>query len=209
MNTLTYGGDLLLTLLLHVGAAASICAWLARSAIFRKVLFTEVRDSDQKLKLILFVTPPLAFGVILASWGARIAPRTSCSKGRFCSDCWEGAWWGRWADRSSACPAFFHHEWLSMPVAATAGLVGGLIRQAVPNTEEIWKLGPFTFMSTPRWLVRLFRRKKVSWEMLPLAALRRAGTGAPGARAMPPSRNGFFIWTREKAGRWRWCCSRP
>ncbi len=50
---------------MHVGAAASICAWLARSATFRKVLFTELRDSDQKLKLMLFVTPPLAFGVIL------------------------------------------------------------------------------------------------------------------------------------------------
>src|SRR5258705_4431178 len=67
-------------------------------------------------------------------------------------------------------PAFFNHEWLSMPVAAAAGLVGGLIRQAVPNTEEIWKLGPFTFLSTPRWLVRLFRGAKMSWEMLPLVA---------------------------------------
>jgi two-component system LytT family sensor kinase len=57
-----------------------------------------------------------------------------------------------------------------MPVAAAAGLVGGLIRQVVPNTEEIWRLGPYTFMSTPRWLVRLFRGKKVTWEMLPLGA---------------------------------------
>jgi two-component system, LytTR family, sensor kinase len=57
-----------------------------------------------------------------------------------------------------------------MPVAAAAGLVGGLIRQAVPNTEEIWKLGPFTFLSTPRWLVRLFRGARMSWEMLPLGA---------------------------------------
>ena len=57
-----------------------------------------------------------------------------------------------------------------MPVAATAGLVGGLIRQFMPNTEEIWRLGPYTFMSTPRWLVRLFRGKKVTWEMLPLGA---------------------------------------
>jgi two-component system LytT family sensor kinase len=67
-------------------------------------------------------------------------------------------------------PAFFNHEWLSMPVAAAAGLVGGLIRQAVPNTEEIWKLGPFTFLSIPRWLVRLFRGARMSWEMLPLGA---------------------------------------
>jgi two-component system LytT family sensor kinase len=57
-----------------------------------------------------------------------------------------------------------------MPVAATAGLVGGLIRQGLPNTEEIWRLGPYTFLSTPRWLVRLFRGKKVTWEMLPLGA---------------------------------------
>src|SRR5258708_17073165 len=57
-----------------------------------------------------------------------------------------------------------------MPVAAAGGLVGGLIRQAVPNTEEIWKLGPFTFLSTPRWLVRLFRGARMSWEMLPLGA---------------------------------------
>jgi two-component system LytT family sensor kinase len=68
-------------------------------------------------------------------------------------------------------PAFVHHEWLSMPVAATAGLVGGLIRQAVPNTEEIWRLGPYTFLSTPRWLVRLLRGRKVTWEMLPLSAI--------------------------------------
>jgi two-component system LytT family sensor kinase len=57
-----------------------------------------------------------------------------------------------------------------MPVAAAAGLVGGLIRQAVPNTEEIWRFGPYTFLSTPRWLVRLLRGKKVTWEMLPLSA---------------------------------------
>jgi len=38
MDTITSGGDLLLTLLLHVGAAASISALLARLAIFRKVL---------------------------------------------------------------------------------------------------------------------------------------------------------------------------
>ena len=56
-------------------------------------------------------------------------------------------------------PAFMHREWLSMPVAATAGLVGGFIRQFLPNTEDIWRLGPYTFMSTPRWMVRLFRER--------------------------------------------------
>ncbi|MBZ5642004.1 MAG: histidine kinase [Acidobacteriia bacterium] len=171
MNTLTYGGDLLLTLLLHVGAAASICAWLARSATFRKVLFTELRDSDQKLKLLLFVTPPLAFGVILRIVGRPYRAADLMLEGSFLLGLLGGRVVGPLGGSIISLPAFFHHEWLSMPVAAAAGLVGGLIRLTVPNTEEIWKLGPFTFMSTPRWLMCLYRRKKVSWEMLPLGAL--------------------------------------
>src|SRR6202166_1247000 len=170
MKTLTFGGDLLLTLLLHVGAAASICAWLARSATFRKVLFTELRDTDQKLKLMLFVTPPLLFGVFLRILGQPYRAADLMLEGSFLLGLLGGRVVGPLGGSIISLPAFVHHEWLSMPVAATAGLVGGLIRQAVPNTEEIWKLGPYTFLSTPRWLVRLYRGKKVTWEMLPLGA---------------------------------------
>jgi len=170
MKTLTFGGDLLLTLLLHVGAAASICAWLARSATFRKVLFTELRDSDQKLKLMLFVTPPLAFGVVLRILGQPYRAADLMLEGSFLLGLLGGRVVGPLGGSIISLPAFVHHEWLSMPVAASAGLVGGLIRQLVPNTEEIWRLGPYTFLSTPRWLVRLFRGKKVTWEMLPLGA---------------------------------------
>jgi len=171
MSTLTYGGDLLLTLLLHVGAAASICAWLARSATFRKVLFTELRDSDQKVKLMLFVTPPLFAGALLRLVGQPYRAADLMLEGSFLLGLLGGRVVGPLGGSIISLPAFIHHEWLSMPVAAAAGLVGGLIRQAVPNTEEIWKLGPYTFLSTPRWLVRIFRRKKVTWEMLPLGAI--------------------------------------
>jgi two-component system LytT family sensor kinase len=142
MKTLNFGGDLLLTLLLHVGAAASICAWLARSATFRKVLFTELRDSDQKLKLMLFVTPPLAFGVILRILGQPYRAADLMLEGSFLLGLLGGRVVGPLGGSIISLPAFVHHEWLSMPVAATAGLVGGLIRQALPNTEEIWRLGP-------------------------------------------------------------------
>jgi two-component system, LytTR family, sensor kinase len=66
-------------------------------------------------------------------------------------------------------PAFFHHEWLATPVAAVAGLMGGLIRQAIPNKEDIWSFGPFTFLNFPRWVSRMARRSSVGWEVLPLA----------------------------------------
>src|SRR5438874_7347493 len=57
--------DLLFTLLLKVGVASSISALLARWNAFRRVLFTEERDPDQKLKLMLFMTPALIVGVTL------------------------------------------------------------------------------------------------------------------------------------------------
>jgi len=44
--------DFLFTLLLKVGVAASIAALLARWNTFRRVLFTEERDVDQKIKLM-------------------------------------------------------------------------------------------------------------------------------------------------------------
>src|SRR5580692_100054 len=169
MKTLTFGGDLLLTLLLHVGAAASICAWLARSATFRKVLFTELRDSDQKLKLLLFVTPPLAFGVILRIVGQPYRAADLMLEGSFLLGLLGGRVVGPLGGSIISLPAFFHHEWLSMPVAATAGLVGGLIRQAIPNKEDIWSFGPFTFLNLPRWLGRMMQGSDVGWEVLPLA----------------------------------------
>src|SRR3974390_210678 len=57
--------ELIFTLLLKVGVASSFAALLARWNTFRRVLFTEERDPDQKLKLMLFMTPPLLLGVLL------------------------------------------------------------------------------------------------------------------------------------------------
>src|SRR5271165_1523041 len=48
METFFSGQDLLFTLLMKLVVAASLAALLVRWAVFRKVLFAEVRDSDLK-----------------------------------------------------------------------------------------------------------------------------------------------------------------
>src|SRR5438445_12019488 len=170
MDTITSGGDLLLTLLLHVGAAASISALLARLAIFRKVLFTEVRDSDQKLRLMLFVTPPVAIGVVLRILGHPYRFADLMLEGSFLLGLLGGRVVGPMGGSLVSLPAFFNHEWLSTPMAASAGLLGGLVRQAIPDKEDIWEFAPFLFLSIPRWLARLVKHARGSWKMLPLAA---------------------------------------
>ena len=69
MGTLSSGKDLLFILVLKVGWAAALAALLVRFRLFRKLLFTEDRDSDQKVQLLLFLTPPLAWACC-CGWSA-------------------------------------------------------------------------------------------------------------------------------------------
>jgi two-component system LytT family sensor kinase len=169
MNLLSSTQGLLFTLLLKVGVAASMAALLARWAIFRRVLFTEVRDSDQKVKLLLFLTPVLGISVLLRLVGTPYEFADLMAEGSFLLGLLGGLVVGPLGGSIVSLPAFFHHEWLATPFAALAGLMGGLIRQAIPNKEDIWSFGPFTFLNLPRWLGRMMQGSDVGWEVLPLA----------------------------------------
>jgi two-component system, LytTR family, sensor kinase len=170
MDTLTSVKDLLFTLLLKVGVASSMAALLARWNTFRRVLFTEERDPDQKLKLMLFMTPPLIVGVTLRLVGFPYRFADGSLEGAFLMGLLGGRVVGPIGGAIITIPALMAHEWLGMPAAAAAGLLGGLIRQAIPNKEDLWNFGPFTFLNIPKAIVRLLRRGQVSWEMLPLFA---------------------------------------
>ncbi len=71
MEPLSGGRDLLFILILKVCWAAALAALLVRFRSFRRLVFTENRDSDQKVMLLLFLTPPLAIGVLLRLVGYR------------------------------------------------------------------------------------------------------------------------------------------
>src|SRR6266404_3430968 len=166
MDTATTVRDFLFTLLLKVAAASSFAALLARWNTFRRVLFTEQRDPDQKLKLMLFMTPPLILGVTLRLVGGAPYSFADLSlEGAFLMGLLGGRVVGPIGGAIITIPALLSHEWLAMPAASTAGLLGGLIRQMIPNKEDIWNFGPFTFLNIPKATVRLLRKAQLSWEM--------------------------------------------
>jgi two-component system LytT family sensor kinase len=170
MDATTSVRDLLFTLLLKVGVAASIAALLARWNTFRRVLFTEERDPDQKLKLMLFMTPPLIVGVTLRLVGYQYRFADLSLEGAFLMGLLGGRVVGPIGGAIITIPALIFHEWLAMPAAAFAGLLGGVIRQAIPNKEDLWNFGPFTFLNIPKAVVRLMTRAELFWEMAPLMA---------------------------------------
>src|SRR5213076_2014174 len=171
METVTPIRDLLFTLLLKVGVASSIAALLARWNAFRRVLFTEERDPDQKLKLMLFMTPALIVGVTLRLVGGSSYAFADLSlEGAFLMGLLGGRVVGPIGGAIITIPALISHEWLAMPAASTAGLLGGLMRQAIPNKEDLWNFGRFTFLNIPKATVRFVRQGQMSWELLPLLA---------------------------------------
>jgi two-component system, LytTR family, sensor kinase len=159
--------ELLLTLLLKVGVASSIAALLARWNTFRRVLFTEERDVDQKLKLMLFLVPPLIVGVVLRRLSEYRFADLSL-EGAFLMGLLGGRVVGPVGGGIITIPALLAHEWLAMPTAATAGLLGGLIRQLIPDKEDLWNFGPFTFLNIPKSIMRMVSKVQIMWEMLPL-----------------------------------------
>ncbi len=170
MDSATPIREFLFTLLLKVAVASSFAALLARWNTFRRVLFTEQRDPDQKLKLMLFMVPPLILGVTLRLIGGSSYSFADLSlEGAFLMGLLGGRVVGPIGGAIITIPALVGHEWLAMPAASAAGLLGGLIRQAIPNKEDLWNFGPFTFLNIPKATVRLLRKAELSWEMAPLA----------------------------------------
>src|SRR6516162_5011195 len=162
--------ELLFTLLLKVGVPSSIAALLARWNTFRRVLFTEERDADQKFKLMLFMTPPLIVGVILRLLSPAYRFADLSLEGAFLMGLLGGRVVGPIGGAIITIPALMAHEWLAMPAASTAGLLGGLIRQVIPDKEDLWNFGPFTFLNIPKAMMRMLRQGEIMWEMLPLMA---------------------------------------
>src|SRR5262252_2427126 len=170
MDPATTVREFLFTLLLKVAVASSFAALLVRWGSFRRVIFTEQRDPDQKLKLMLFMVAPLILGVTLRLIGKPSYNFADLSlEGAFLMGLLGGRVVGPIGGAIITIPALVGHEWLAMPAASAAGLLGGLIRQAIPNKEDLWNFGPFTFLNIPKATVRLLRKAELSWEMAPLA----------------------------------------
>jgi two-component system LytT family sensor kinase len=119
---------------------------------------------------MFFMTPPLIVGVALRLVGLPYRFADLSVEGAFLMGLLGGRVVGPIGGAIITIPPLIAHEWLGMPAASTAGLIGGLMRQTIPNKEELWNFGPFTFLNIPRDLVRLIRSARMSWELLPLLA---------------------------------------
>lgn len=130
--------------LVKLAVAASLASILVRVAMLKRALMREERTLRQRLLMALGFSAIFGAGV-----ATRIVTRTYRAvdlglEGCFLAGILGGYVTGLLSGILISLPAmFFSGEYLSMPLFAGVGVLGGLLRDLAPEPEEIWRFSPF------------------------------------------------------------------
>ncbi|HTP85963.1 MAG TPA: histidine kinase [Bryobacteraceae bacterium] len=147
----------LLILMVKVAVAAALASILSRSAAFQRMLVRDERTLLQRLQLSLILS--LAYGAGVAT--RCLVPGYNAVdlglEGSIVAGLIGGYFSGLLSGVFIALPAFFiGGEWMSMPLFAGIGVLGGLMRDVAPDKEDVWRFSPFFDLS----LWQLLRRRQ-------------------------------------------------
>ena len=152
----------LVPLLLKLGVMASIASILARSNSFKSMLMLENRTMNQRLALSLWLSIVFASGVAVRVF-SRPYYQTAYQaadlglEGSLIAGIMGGYVTGLLSGVLISLPAFIHGgEYLTMPLLAGVGVLGGLLRDVAPTKDEIWRFSPFFDLN----IYRFFKESK-------------------------------------------------
>jgi two-component system LytT family sensor kinase len=145
----------LVTLLVKLGVMASLASILVRWSAVKRMLLRENRTLGQRLKLSLWFSA--LFG---ASVGTRVVSKSYQAvdlglEGSLLAGLLGGYVTGLTSGILISIPAMIHHEYLTMPLFAGLGVLGGLLRDCAADPEDIWRFTPFFDLN----LWRLFQQR--------------------------------------------------
>jgi two-component system LytT family sensor kinase len=146
----------LVTLLVKLGVVASLASILVRWSAVKRMLMRESRTLGQRIKLSLWFS--FVFG---ASVATRVVSRSYQAvdlglEGSLLAGLLGGYVTGLVAGILISLPAMFNHEYLTMPLLAGLGVLGGLLRDCAADPEDIWRFSPFFDLN----LWRLFKQRR-------------------------------------------------
>src|SRR5580693_3527021 len=148
----------LVVLLLRLAVAASLASILSRFSAFQRMLMREERTLVQRAKLALSCS--VAYGAGVAT---RVLNPTAYQavdlglEGSLVAGMVGGYVTGLLAGVLISIPALFRGEFMSMPLFAGVGVLGGLLRDIAPEKEDIWRFSLLVSLSPKRWRQRPYQ----------------------------------------------------
>ena len=145
---------ILVNLLIKLGVAAAVSSALVRSKEFKKLLFSEQRDTRRKIYLALWMAIPISLGVWIrltnrSFFAGDLALETTVLLGVL-----GGRLAGGVGGALIALPATLHGEWAALPFDVFCGLIAGQLRHLAPDEDDIWSFSPFVDLSVYNWIRR-------------------------------------------------------
>src|ERR1039457_3885656 len=150
----------LVSLLVKLTAMAAIASVLARSSSFKAMLMKESRTLRQRLSLALWLSV-----VFASSLAGRVAGKNNYQgadlglEGSLIAGLLGGYIAGLVSGILISLPTFLRGEFLTLPLFAAIGVLGGLLRDLAPSPEEVWRFSPFFDLS----IYRFFKEKHNHW----------------------------------------------
>lgn len=187
----------LITLLVNLGVAAAVSAVLARSQVFKRLLFSEKRTGGETLGLLTFILAPLTLGVAMRFWVPNFLAADIAFEAVIIVGVLVGPSAAFIAASVLSLPAMLYHEYLTLPfnliVAAFAGSFGRFAEK-----EEVWSFSPFVDLSIYRWIRRNLRKPRFDRQILLLILIVALEIGREWLASIYPHR--LFALTTDSWG---------
>jgi two-component system LytT family sensor kinase len=165
--------QLLIILLIKVAGAASIASLLSRSSRFLSLLMREERTLAESLQLCLSISLLCSFGSLIRLQTHTYAAADICLEASLLCGIVGGYVSGLIAGVVCAFPATLpvYGEYLAMPLYAAVGVLGGLMRDLAPASEDVWRFSPFFDLSLWRLIRHKDHRQRSVYHVVMLLAL--------------------------------------
>jgi len=140
----------LVILLVKLVIAASVASFLVRFEAFKRLLLREERSLFQRFQLTLVFSVAFGFCVFIRVATGEYKAADLGLEGSFLVGLVGGYVPGLLGGVLVSLPALFSGEPWTVLLFAATGVLGGMLRDAAPDAEEIWRVSPFLDMNIYR-----------------------------------------------------------
>ena len=141
-------------LLVKLAAMASISSVLARSNSFKSLLMRETRTLNQRMALSLWLGSAFGVSVAIRVFTRNYPAADLGLEGSLIAGILGGYVTGLASGVLISLPAMLNPsggEQMTMPLLAAVGVLGGVLRDLAPTTDEIWRFTPFFDLNVYRF----------------------------------------------------------